>query len=292
MKKIILILLLLPSITFAQQSTRRTIKLEVYPDSPSVASPCKSPKSCALESAAKLGAPMSTVTRALEELEMGVIELSKQDCLILVEPRYKVKDVITIFDLSKPSSEPRLFVIDLKKGTTTAHFASHGKNSGPGPMVSRSKLKGFNGDNGKTPLGPLLTGEEADLGRGPYGRVGNRSGLKTLRMIGTKNYNHKIKPEGGVSFEFHTKDYATASFRRKNGGMGNSGGCIVLDPEKINEVTERIQGGSLVYVAYGNEPVENFADSHLFRKKPKLTSCDLGDGEETYQGEEAAQPAL
>jgi hypothetical protein len=65
-----------------------------------------------LQQAEALGAPMAAVRRA--------IEISHQ-------PIFVKKDVLAVFDISKPSKKKRFYVLDFKSGQVTAHYAAHGR---------------------------------------------------------------------------------------------------------------------------------------------------------------------
>lgn len=193
------------------------------------------------------GVPALALERAVEEARSGT---------------YDRTDVITIFDVSQPSRRKRLFILDMRSGKVSAYFASHGV--GNGPMARATSFRGFNNpDNNKTPLGPLKTDRKGypvpgytDVRDPVSGHV--HRGKLVLGIDGTKNYNDQVNSRGAIVV-FHTKEYATEGFRRRNGGsMGRSHGCIVIDPLFINEVIAKVQGGSLVYVTVGNEPIERF----------------------------------
>jgi len=236
--------------------------------------------------ASEMGVPMETFKRAIEELESGVVEQSKRDCEAILPDRYLRKDVFSIFDLSRPSSVPRFFVIDLASGSVEAFHSSHG--SGNGKADRPGKFTGFNRPTSHmTALGPLITDERTEPGRSGTDKAGGLRGLKTLPFRGTKRYNNNINASddelpGGASYEFHTRDYASENFRRKNGRMGTSNGCFVLEPKHINRVVEKLKGGTLVYVAVGNEPVENYIPSHERGRRLQKTKCfeDDFDGDE------------
>ena len=113
-----------------------------------------------------------------------------------------------------------------------------------------------------TPLGPLKTyrrsfsGDNKTSDSEDYGTV-REPGVGTFRGLNILD----LDPAGPNNQDigrmaFHSKLYTTDWFRRKNGRMGNSNGCLALRPQDINKVIKRTVGGSLVYVAVGNDPVE------------------------------------
>jgi hypothetical protein len=132
-----------------------------------------------LRQAEALGAPMAAVQRA--------IEISRQ-------PVFVKKDVLAVFDISQPSANKRFYVLDLKSGRATAHYAAHGKHNGPGAQAT--KFKGFQTDLDMVPLGPLKTDHSIELD--PYKTIVDRyDGTIYRNMIvvvleGVTTYNKYI----------------------------------------------------------------------------------------------------
>ena len=165
------------------------------------------------------------------------------------------------FDISQPSANKRFYVLDLKSGRATAHYAAHGKHNGPGAQAT--KFKGFQTDLDMVPLGPLKTDHSIELD--PYKTIVDRyDGTIYRNMIvvvleGVTSYNKYINENPPFKWVIHPSWYTTAAFRAKNnGGLGRSDGCIVLDPAESNELITRLQDGALVYVTVGDEPIEKF----------------------------------
>lgn len=193
-----------------------------------------------------LDAPMRAVRRAFQEA---------------ASPRYTRRDVISVFDISKPSNELRFFLIDLAANQVYAYYSSHGQHNGTPSQATR--FRNFAGKLRKrTPLGPIKTGVTAFYTYDPgFKTVHDKiSGevyrdKKILMLYGMRAYNEYLFYDQVVG---HTKNYATHAWRARYGSMGRSWGCIVLDPRISNEVFERIKEGSLIYVTVGNQLVENF----------------------------------
>src|SRR5438309_961554 len=93
-----------------------------------------------LRQAQALGAPVAAIQRA--------VHISRQ-------PIFPKKDVLAVFDISQPSAKKRFYILDLKSGQVTAHYAAHGKDNGPSARAI--KFKGFQTDLDMVPLGPLKT---------------------------------------------------------------------------------------------------------------------------------------
>src|SRR5580693_3220898 len=79
-----------------------------------------------LQQAKALGAPMAAVQRAIE---------------IARQPVFTKKDVLAVFDISQPSTEKRLYVLDFASGKVSAYYAAHGRDNGPN--VKADKFKDF-----------------------------------------------------------------------------------------------------------------------------------------------------
>ena len=200
-----------------------------------------------LAQAESLGAPMAAVKRAFAEAQSSA---------------YSKKDVISVFDLSQPGNSKRYYVLDLKAGVVSSYYASHGK--GNGGHHKATSFKGFNRHGSeKTPLGALRTGS-AGYPLDGYEYVKDQltgksySGQLILDIDGMKSYNSNVH-RNGIWVVMHTKWYATEGYRQQNGGvLGRSLGCIVFDPAFNNKIINRTAGGSLVYIAVGNSPIENY----------------------------------
>lgn len=148
----------------------------------------------------------------------------------------KNKDILTLIDYSKPSTEKRLFVIDLKqKKLLYASLVSHGRNSGENYATS------FSNENGsyKSSLGFYLT-EDTYQGKNGYSLVLN--GLE-------KGINDHAKERAIV---MHAAPYCNPSFL-SNGRLGRSQGCPALPEAVSKSIINTIKGGSLLYIYADNE---------------------------------------
>jgi hypothetical protein len=204
------------------------------------------PSDALLEQAKSLDAPMVAVQRALE--------ISRQ-------PGFPKKDVLAVFDISQPSANKRFYVLDLKSGQATAHYAAHGRDNGPN--VKAVKFRGFQNDLDMVPLGPLKTTHSAVWDH--YETIVDRyDGTVYRNMVvavleGAATYNSYIDNTPPYKWIIHPNWYTTAGFRAKNNGMlGRSLGCITLDPVENNVLITRLQDGALIYVTVGDAPIEEY----------------------------------
>src|SRR5690348_6966082 len=83
----------------------------------------------------------------------------------LDQHRLWIRDSIGIVDFSKPSSEPRFHVVDLRNGTVESHLVAHGRGSDP---AHSGYLERFSNDFGSyaSSNGTYTTGDYYD---GKYG---------------------------------------------------------------------------------------------------------------------------
>jgi len=146
----------------------------------------------------------------------------------------KRKPLLTVIDYSKPSTEKRFFVLDLKNNKIVFNtYVSHGVNTG-----ARDAKKFSNTVNSrKTSLGVFLTDKTY------YGS--NGYSLKLDGLSKGKNDNARKR-----YIVVHGADYATESFIKRNGYLGRSWGCPAVPKEVARKIIDTIKGGSVIY-AYG-----------------------------------------
>ena len=146
------------------------------------------------------------------------------------------KELLTIIDYSKPSTEKRFFVIDMdKKELLVYSHVSHGKNSGGNIATSFSNKVSSN----KSSLGFFLT-ENTYMGGNGYSLVLN--GLE-------KGINDKAKDRYIV---IHGADYANPKVAKSQGRLGRSLGCPALPRDISKNAIDMIKNGSVLFV-YGND---------------------------------------
>ncbi|MDR2914898.1 MAG: murein L,D-transpeptidase catalytic domain family protein [Tannerella sp.] len=146
------------------------------------------------------------------------------------------KDILTLIDFTKPSTEKRLYVVDIKnKKLLFVSHVSHGRNSGNNYATSFSNKNG----SYKSSLGFYLT-ENTYQGKNGYSLILN--GLE-------KNINDKARERAIV---MHGAPYANPSVIKSAGRLGRSLGCPAL-PEAISKsIIDTIKGGSLLYIYANN----------------------------------------
>lgn len=157
----------------------------------------------------------------------------------------KKKNILTIVDYSKQSTDERFFIIDLdKKEVLLESVVSHGKNSGGNTATSFSN----NPNSHKSSLGFFLT-EGTYEGSNGYSLILN--GLE-------EGFNDNAKKRYIV---IHGASYADAKFGKIQGRLGRSFGCPALPKEVYKEAIDIIKDGSVIFV-YGND--KNYLERSTF----------------------------
>lgn len=143
-------------------------------------------------------------------------------------------EVLTVIDYSRPSTEPRLFVIDMPASKVRfAELVAHGRGSG-------ENLAGhFSNDSGShmTSLGVFLSA----------GTYTGAHGL-SLRLDGLEPGFNDLAREREIVV--HGAPYVSAQMISAQGRLGRSWGCPAVRPEVAKPLIEAIQDGSLVVAYY------------------------------------------
>jgi hypothetical protein len=143
-------------------------------------------------------------------------------------------DVLTVIDYSRPSSEPRLFVIDLLTGKVRfRELVAHGRDSGENDTRRFSNQAGSK----QSSLGVFLS---ADAYFGGHGL--------SLRLDGLEpGFNDRARERAIV---LHAARYVGEASIAALGRLGRSWGCPAVRPRIAKSLIEAIRGGSLIVAYY------------------------------------------
>jgi hypothetical protein len=145
--------------------------------------------------------------------------------------------LLTVIDYTRPSTVPRLWVLDLEAGRILhRELVAHGRNSGDNMATDFSNDEGSR----KTSLGLFVT-DQTYHGENGY----------SLRLRGLDpGINDNAMARAIV---MHGAAYVSQTVVRQLGRLGRSWGCPALRSEVAQTVIDLIKNGTVVY-AYGQQP--------------------------------------
>lgn len=149
-------------------------------------------------------------------------------------------NILSIIDFTKPSSEERMFVLDMDTQEILFQtVVAHGRNSG------EQYARKFSNKHGsyQSSLGFFRTANTY------YGGNGYSLVIEGLE----KGINDQAKARAVV---IHGADYCSTEFIRKNGRLGRSYGCPALPHEVNRAIIDTIKEGSLLYIYAQDEAYE------------------------------------
>lgn len=167
--------------------------------------------------------------KAFEMAQQGYEKLREQGALIN-------DNIISIIDFSLPSTEKRLYVVDLKNYQVLYRtYVAHGKNSG-GLMANSFSNKP---SSNKSSLGFYKT-----LGTymGKHGYSLKLQGLE--RGINDNAYQRAIV--------MHGADYVNPNYIPKLGYIGRSQGCPAVASREATPIINAIKDGSCLFIYSAN----------------------------------------
>lgn len=146
----------------------------------------------------------------------------------------KRQELLTVIDYSMPSTQPRLFVFDLRQRSLLfRELVAHGKNSGG------NLTKFFSNREGSlaTSIGLFVTGDTY-MGSNGY----------SLRLLGLdKGYNDQATRRAIV---MHGASYVSDAMAKAVGRIGRSWGCPAVRKEVAEKLINTLKGGSAIFSYY------------------------------------------
>ncbi|WP_181305376.1 murein L,D-transpeptidase catalytic domain family protein [Rufibacter sp. XAAS-G3-1] len=154
------------------------------------------------------------------------------------------KNLLTVIDFGKHSSEKRLWIVDMNKKKVLYHsLVAHGMGSGNERAVKFSNVV----NSHMSSLGFYVT-ENTYIGK---------HGL-SLKLNGLdRGFNTKAKERAVV---VHGADYVSEAFVKQHGRLGRSHGCPALPKEITSQVVQLIKGGTCLYI---DAPSANYTSAYL-----------------------------
>jgi hypothetical protein len=143
---------------------------------------------------------------------------------------------LTVIDFDLPSTEKRLWVLDLAAHKVLFHtLVAHGHNSGENEANNFSNTDQSN----MSSLGFYVTGQEY---QGKHGR--------SLRLQGLdEGFNTNAAARAVV---MHGADYVSEAFIKQNGRLGRSLGCPALPLDQYAQIIDAVHGGSCLFLNKSN----------------------------------------
>jgi hypothetical protein len=167
------------------------------------------------------------------------------------------ESLLTIIDYSHPSSDDRLYVIDLlQRSVVYKSLVAHGRNSGE-LYANRFSNKA---QSNQSSLGFFITGSPYKGGQG-----------YSMLLCGVDTgYNDNSRVRAIV---IHGASYATHNYIDCYGRLGRSLGCPALPPDKNAAIINLIKDGSVLFSYYPDQEYLNCSKVLGYLPKESLTTA-------------------
>ena len=154
------------------------------------------------------------------------------------------KQVLSVVDFDLPSSEKRLWVLDLTNHKVLFNtLVAHGRNSGENEATNFSNTN----ESNMSSLGFYATSGEYE---GKHGH--------SLRLQGLdEGYNNNAAAR---SIVMHGADYVSADFVKRYGRLGRSLGCPALPMDQYSQIIDAVTGGTCLFL---NKSGANYSSRYL-----------------------------
>lgn len=177
---------------------------------------------------------LSTEAPALDENILRKA-ITAMDCAVNggMEPAER----LAVIDFSRPSSERRLWIFDLRNQSLLLEdLVAHGQNSGDDVATRFSNIRGSH----QSSIGLFRTQESY------YGRHGY-----SLRMDGLEpGINDRARERAIV---IHAADYVDPTWIERQGRIGRSHGCPAVRPEIARDVVDNLKDGQFLFKYYPDQ---------------------------------------
>lgn len=147
---------------------------------------------------------------------------------------HPIKQILTVIDYSLPSTQKRLWVVDLaQEKVLFTSLCAHGKYSGENYTTNFSNRPG----SLQTSLGLFLTANTY------FGRDGYSLKIRGLEQ----GFNDKAESRTIV---MHGAPYVSEQFASSMGRIGRSWGCPAMEKQLAVPIIDTIKNGTLVFAYY------------------------------------------
>ena len=173
--------------------------------------------------AARAGASADVLNLALTAVTCGV-----------TSGELAAPPTLTLIDYSLPSTQPRLWVFDLRSGRVLfKELVAHGRNSGDNMATRFSDVM----ESRESSLGLFRTGDPY-IGQNGY----------SLRLDGLEpGFNSHARERAIV---MHGAPYVDAGVAKANGRLGRSWGCPALREAVARRVIDTVRDGGVIFSYY------------------------------------------
>ncbi|UYZ62923.1 murein L,D-transpeptidase catalytic domain family protein [Hymenobacter weizhouensis] len=160
------------------------------------------------------------------------------------EGKLSDKQLLTVVDFSLPSTQKRLWVLDLAQRQVKFHtLVAHGHNSGENIATNFSNEN----ESNMSSLGFYVTQGEY---QGKHGRS-----LKLQGVDEGFNTNAMMR-----SVVMHGAEYVSEDFIRQYGRLGRSLGCPAIPMDQKDEIIEAVEGRTCLFL---NGPNDHYSSKYL-----------------------------
>lgn len=144
------------------------------------------------------------------------------------------KDIITLIDFTKPSTEKRLWVIDLESKQVKYHtLVAHGRNSGELYATRFSNQP----NSYQSSVGLFVTGATYN----------GKHGI-SLKLHGLQKGINDLAEQRAIVM--HGADYVSSDFITRMGRLGRSYGCPAIPMNVHEALISQVADGSCLFVYY------------------------------------------
>jgi len=190
---------------------------------------------------------IGTIDRHVFDLALGAVRCAVRSGAM------PAPSTLTVIDYSKPSTEKRLWVFDMRSHELLfEELVAHGQGSGD----NLANVFSNEPETHASSLGLFAT-EDTYVGKNGY----------SLRLKGLdEGFNHRARERAIV---MHGAPYVSDDFVKAHGRLGRSWGCPALREGVAREVIDRVRGNGLLFAYYPNQD--------WLRSSRYLGDCDAAD---------------